>query len=247
MCERLLILPLFLIVAADLLGQKNNDTFYHSTYKVGAIPELDKFKKLNLHEAHMDSMAKERMLYLDSLFTTDTMKYIDSLGYKDELMGKRDFINNRSRLFLETFSNDSLLPMDSFYLKGISAKCACVMDKDTLYFSTGYGFFSGFGFVVKIYGDSFKGQFYEYADDAKPFLYNMKDTTYYDQILVDNQYQYLILDKQPFLQMKQQINGYLTFSTKVFYEQTYNPTPDPICVRGILYFTCKTRKRLKFE
>lgn len=244
---RLLILPLFLIVAADLLGQKNNDTIYHSTYKVGAIPELVKFKKLNLDEAQMDSMAKERLLYLDSLFKTDTIKYNDLVGYNDELFGRRDFINNRSRLYLESFSNDSLMPIDSSFINGISSKCECLIEKDTLTISTGFGFFSGFGFIIKLYGDTFKGQFFEYIDDAKPLLYNVNDTIYYDQILVDNQYQYLILDQQPDVQIKQQLSGYLTFTTKVFYEQKYNPLPDAVSAKGRLYFTCKTRKRLKFE
>jgi hypothetical protein len=103
------------------------------------------------------------------------------------------------------------------------------------------GFFGGIGFTIKIYENSFVSSYYEYTDDVRPYKVNLNDTAFYSSVTVDNRCQSLILDKEPSHKQGEQITGYLTYTTKEYYERKNVDRLDTIYVSGKIYFTCNTK------
>lgn len=222
-------------------GQQDNGKTFNQTYNVGSIPEIEDFETLNEQEKLHDSIANQYNQLIDSMYLEDT------IHMEHDLLDKMDFRNNRSRIFMNFYTNEKLSVADSSFVTGFPTQCQCLTDKDTLFISMGIGFFGGLGFNLKLVNHNFYGSFYEYTDDVKPYKSDLNDTAFYDHVEVQNKYQSLILSEKPTFQSGQQLTGYMTFTSKYFYEKKYGNQLDTNFVTGKLYFTCKTRQKLKWE
>jgi|JI10StandDraft_1071094.scaffolds.fasta_scaffold447124_1 hypothetical protein len=199
-------------------GQQDNGATFNQSFQVGSIPGISDFETLNEEEKHTDSLKTRH---------------------------KKDWRNNRSRVFMNFYTNGKLSEIDSAFIKGFPTPCECLIDKDTMFVSMGIGFFGGLGTNLKVFRDRFIGSFYEYTDDVKPYKTNLNDTAFSNYVLVPNKYQHLTLSDMPTWQSDQQLSGLMNFTSNDFYEETYGHVVDSKYVTGKIYFTCKTRQKTK--
>ncbi len=211
----------------DCFGQKNN------TYTTGVIPGISDFMILNDIEKQMTSMFNEIN------FSSDSLKLNDSF--------KKDFTNNRSRVFMNSYNNGKINPRDTAFHLGLPIPCDCTVSNDSMFVFMNFGFLGGFGFNIGVVGNKFQSQFFEYIDDVKPYKISISDTVFNNYIQVDNTTQSLILDKKPTFAIGQQITGFLTFSSSTYVEKTTANSLENKYVSGYSYFTCKTRQRTLFD
>lgn len=211
----------------NCFGQKNN------TYTTGVIPGISDFMILNDIEKQMIPMFDEINFRADSLKQNDSFK--------------KDFKNNRSRVFMNSYSDGKVNPRDTAFHAGLPIPCDCSISKDSFFVYMNFGFFGGFGFNISVVGNKFQSRFFEYIDDVKPYKMSMSDTVFNNYIQVDNTTQSLIFDKKPTFAIGQQITGYLTYSSSTYFEQTTANSLENKYVSGYLYFTCKTRQRTLFD
>lgn len=204
-------------------GQEQSSQ-YNDTYKVGQIPDTNNFSKLNIDEIRMDSIIKE-----------------------NTITGFGAFKINRSRIFADEFINEKKQLKDTSLNHGLAVPCQCYTKSDTLYIKMEIGFFGGFAFKIKIYGENFESGYLEYTDDVKPYKSNLNDTAFYSYAQVNNKFQYLIIQDKPTFTIGQQIMGLLTFTTNNYYEKTPPNSLNTIFLSGKIYFTCKTREETSFD
>lgn len=165
----------------------------------------------------------------------------------EKRLDKKDIRDNRGRIFLNLFINNEIIDVDSSFKTGFPTKCQCLIDNDTIFVNLGFGFFSGLGFNLEVFNDKFNGSFYQYTKDVKSYKSNLKDTSFYDYVVVENKYQYLIFSEKPTFLSGQKLTGYLTYTSNNYYQQNYDNQIDTNYVGGKLYFTCKTRLKAKLE
>lgn len=199
-------------------GQELSNQYNH-TYKIGKIPDKDNFMKLNNDEIRMDSIIKE-----------------------NTVTGFGAFKINRSRIFADEYINEKKQQKDSSLNHGLAVPCQCYTNIDTLYVKMEIGFFGGFAFKIKIYGENFESGYLEYTDDVKPYKSDLKDTAFYSYAQIDNKFQYLIIQDKPTFKTGQQIMGFLAFTTNNYYEKTTLDLLNTVFLSGKIYFTCKTRE-----
>ena len=238
------LLNIFFIISTFLIFfqtkgfcQQKTSLTYNSKYQIGKISDIESFKNLNEKEKFADSLFKSIDFVLDSIYKADTSKRLVDLSFK------RDFINNRSRVYMNSYENNKITPIDSEFLLGLPTPCDCYIHNDSLTIKMGVGFFGGFGFNIQLSGSNFQSFFYNYIDDVKPYKLNLSDTTLENFIKVKSKYQSLIIDQKPTFKSGQQITGYFTFTSTNYFEQNGNKTFDSNYVNGKLFFTCKTRKK----
>jgi hypothetical protein len=208
---------------------------YYENYKVGDIPDLNKFMVYTEEEKRLDSLSAVYQQTIDSFHKS-------SLAADEKT--NNSFIDNRSRLYLESYTNNIAdgNNNDPQHI-GQPMPCNCGMDKDTLFVNMGIGFFGGMGFSIKIFNSHFLANYFEYTDDVKPYKLNLADSST-DEISVPAKYQYLVLDKKPNFKPGQKLTGYLTVTTKPYYVRSVENKYDTSYVTGRIYFTCIAKKSL---
>jgi len=212
--------PIFITMVILLFScreQAINENIYSETYTVGKIPGLKSFETYN----ELDKR------------TEKILKSVDSLN-PSEAFGK-----NRSRIFMESYSNGKKAPQDSAFYQGLPTPCYFEMTGDTLVFRVGIGFFGGMGVEIAIFKNKFQSSYFLYTDDVKPYKYNLSED-FTNNIRLKSKYQTLILNEQPTFKAGQQLTGYLTFTSPVFFERSLQNL-DSNYVKGKLYFTCLTQ------
>jgi len=239
--QTIIFLLLFFCLLTCKAQKKDDGKTLNITYNVGSITEINDFLKYNPDEIRFDS------IYLAYDNVMDSIKHADSNNKDNELIRKKDFRNNRSRIFMDLYNNGKAEPKDEEFNTGLPTPCECFTDKDTLFIRMGIGFFGGFGFNIEAFGKNFKSSFFNYIDDVKPYKTDLSDTSFYNFITIKNKYQYLILDKKPKFDAGQQLTGYLTYTTNDYYEQNYSNKFDTMFVTGKLFFTCKIRQRTEWD
>lgn len=225
--QKVLFVFLFFITYFTCFGQENN------IYSIGKIPEMSSFLNINDIEKQMLPMFEEINFSSDSLNQNGKFK--------------KDFIHNRSRMFMNSYTDGKANPRDTSFHSGLPVPCTCTINHDSIFVYMNFGFFGGFGFDIIIAGNQFQSQFFEYTDDVKPYKLSMSDTLFSNFIKVDNVSQTLIFDKKPTFAIGQQITGYLTYSSSSYFEQITANSLENKYVSGSLYFTCKTRQRTLFD
>jgi hypothetical protein len=193
-----------------------NDNSYNHNYTIGQIPDLNSFETYNEFDKRMDSVA-------------------------NFLVGEGGFKKNRSRIFMQSFSNGEQSSQDSAIFTGMPTPCYCSFDKDTFKVKVGIGFFGGMGFEIKILKNSFQSNYFLYIDDVKPYKYNLSDKNFTDNLYLKNKLQSLILNERPTFKAGQQLIGYLTFTSSKWYENSIGKNIDTNYIKGRLYFTCLTK------
>lgn len=227
------ILTISLLSSCKAKAQR--DKSYGTKYAVGQIPNKEDFLQLNEEEKSVDSMF------------SGYDKEIDGIAQKDEktknmaLRLKRDFVNNRSRIFLQAFENGKETRVDSAFVKGVSSICECLLTKDTLVVTTGVGFFGGMGFQVKIAEDGFQSTYFLYEKNAQPFKLHINDN-FTNKLSVDSKYQSLMLDKKTSFTEGERLTGYLEIMTNNYYENSFGDKLDTNYVKGKVLFTCTAKK-----
>ncbi|HNW88378.1 MAG TPA: hypothetical protein PKN48_01875 [Bacteroidales bacterium] len=216
-------------------GQQYNEKIYNQFYFVGSIPDFCNFETYSESEKRLDSIHNYYNKLTDSLFNADTS------GFKGVPVDKSDFRNNRSRIFLNSFTNDTPDKTDSSFIKGFPTSCGCFVSKDSLVIKMGAGFFGGLGFNIGISGKKFSSGFYEYTDDVRPFKSNLSDEAFESFVSAKSKYQSLILNEKPNFKAGQQISGYLIMTSHYYYEKKYDDKINTHFVKGNVYFTCKTK------
>ncbi len=229
---------ILLLIAFAILSchkqQKDDGRTFNKEYIVGSIPSADKFSKLSKNEEEIDSSFNDYDKYTDSLVSSNPK-------YKDVIADtKRDFKNNRARTFMTYYTNGNPHKGDSV----LSFPCFCATQKDTLYVSMVIGFFGGDGFWIKLHDKDFESGYLTYTDDVKPYKTDLFDTAFYDLIEVKSKFQNLVIDRTPSFKAGQQLTGYLTFTSRNYYERNIGTRLDTVYVAGRLYFTCHTRPSL---
>ena len=233
------ILPCMVVLVNSCKSQDDNGLINNSTYSVAAIPELNNFLTFNKNEKRLDSLNSRYDRRMDSLVLADTTK--------KKFLKKKDFKNNRSRIFMDSYTNGKLTDVGPNPNIGFPTPCECYTTHDSVFVKMGVGFFGGIGFNIKISGNHFLSSFFNYTDDVKPFKSDLKDTAFYDYAIAKSKYQYLILDQKPDYKPGQQLTGYLTYTTNDYYEKAYGDALDSIYVKGKIYFTCKTRYKTEWD
>lgn len=196
---------------------------YNRMYTSGKIDPSEKFPDLSPAELRLDSVY--------SAFKPGT-----------------PFRENRSRIYCYIYINGELQKnSDSCFQKGLPAFCDCFTSADTLFISTGAGFFGGFGFYITVEKNSFESSFYEYIDDVKPYKSNLSDTAFTNVIHVKNKYQYLIFEGKPAFKPDEVVIGQLFYTTKPYYEEDNSLNLRNIFVKGKIFFTCRPRAKMPME
>lgn len=223
----------FLALFISCNGQVDIGDKFNSKFSVGQITALNNFFVLNNDEKYLDSINNSFDKSIDSLIKQDTIQ---------TFIKKKDFLNNRSRILLTEVANgiETIKDKDKIDKDGFSAQCDCGIFKDTLFINSGIGFFGGAGLSIKVFGNNFQSGFYEYIDDVKPYKLTLT-SEYTDDIFVESKYQYLQLDKQPNFKIGQQLTGYLTMTSKEFFENRFGEKLDTNYVKVIMRFTCLTK------
>jgi hypothetical protein len=206
---------LFSLVLFSCRTKQDDGHTANKTYQVGNIPGIDSFKIYTVLEKEMDSNSK---------------KY-----------NQADFRTNRGRIFMNSYTNNKLIKGEFSSHESLPIPCECYTEKDTIYINMAIGFFGGIGYRIKVYKDNFESAFFDWTDDVKPYKANIDDTAFTSFVVAENKYQYLILDKKPNLQQGRQLTGFLTFTSKNYYEIQMNDHLDSSYVTGKLYFTCTAR------
>jgi hypothetical protein len=205
-----------IILFPSCTSQHTNDNGYNDTFIIGQIPDLKSFETYNEFD-----------------------KRIDSVG--NSLAGQGGFRKNRTRLFMQSFSNGKQSTQDSALYTGMPTLCYCSFDKDTLNVKVGIGFFGGMGFETKIFKNHFQSNYFLYIDDVKPYKYTLFDKDFTDNLYLKNKFQSLVLNEQPTFKAGQQLTGYLTFTSSKWYENSFGDNIDTNYIKGRLYFTCLTK------
>jgi hypothetical protein len=222
MLKRCLIFLAFVTGILQACNQSSiNTKTFTDNYSVEPIPNIESFYKLSPEEKHTQQQKDKR----------------DQARNSND---KKDWLNNRSRILLKSFSDGKEITADSPLKKGMPAPCKCSLNGDTINIATGLGLQAGFGFILKIYNTHYKASYYEYTDDFKIFKNNLIDTSLSKSIRVDNQYQSLIFKEQPTFQYGQQLTGYLNFTSVPYYQLQSKKLAEHY-LQGKLYFTCKTQ------
>jgi hypothetical protein len=191
----------------------------------------------------MDSLARaDTSQFKDSIFKKMySLYHTDSSHIIMDVFKKEDFRHNRSRIFIESYTNDKLNERNTTEDKGFSTSCECYLDKDTLNINMTIGFFGGAGFKLQVFRKSFEASFIQWTDAEEAYKSDLNDTAFYDHAIVKGKYQYLILNDKPTFRSRQQLIGYLTITSNNYYEQSSENSLDTNYVTGKLYFACKTR------
>ena len=186
-----------LFLLASCSGRHPDDNRYNNNYRVGEIPDLASFQTLNEEDKRLDSLLQPGNGLIEGSFK-----------------------NNRSRIFMQSFSNNKPSSQDSALYRGMPTPCYCSMEKDTLKIKVGIGFSGGMGTEIKIFQGHFQSNYFLYIDDVKPYKYKLSDKEFTDELYLKNKFQSLILNEQPTLKAGQQMTGYLTFTTPNWYENS---------------------------
>lgn len=225
----------FLLLLSSCSSPEINENIYNERYVVGEIPGHARFEKLTGSEQQLDSMSSDYDKEIDSLVAED--ESLDS----SSLLTRRSFIHNRSRMILTRISNGNEPAKQGQDADTVSMICSCGVLNDTLYITSGIGFFGGISLTVKLFRDEFSAHYYEYTDDVKPFK-TAPEASYKRDITVDSKYQYLVLDKMPSFEPDQSVSGYLSMTSRDFYTTHAGNGLDTNSVKVKMHFTCKTRQ-----
>ena len=195
-------------------GDKGNE--YNSEYSIGKNPNLNNFFVLNANDNLVDSTMHSYDTYVDSLIKND--QKTKNMGWKK----RRDFQKNRSRVLLTENINgkDTLVDKGNFGIDGISSLCECNIKDDTLIIQSALGMhFAPRRIFVKVFKNNFQAFYHKHNDDYfKPFKLSL-NSNFTDKVNIESKFQYLQFDKQPNFKLNQQLSGYLTFTSNVFFEK----------------------------
>ena len=251
------VIVIILLFFTSCNGQNRNN----SEYNIGVIPNIEKFEKMTQNEIRIDTLklkAHNRSLqsmiggtaFVKGISEKDKQESIEYENIKDQR-----YKDNRSRYDLNLFINDK---KDNMYFEGVdtlTTECNCYLSGDTIRVKMGIWVFGGFSFSIDLNKNKFKSTYWEDTHEQPIYKGDLSNSSLVDNVLVDNQEQSLILDKQPTFLIDDNILGYLTFKTKNYYrEKNYNSIGaeeadnkgkymDTLNLAGSLYFKCKVRKK----
>lgn len=191
------------------------------TYKTGKIENMQGFFRYNKMEKQMDSLLND----------FDSRSQID----------KKDFKNNRARIFMDNYTNES---------DGFPAPCDCYLHHDTVTVKMGIGFFGGMGFLIHISGNRYDASYFEYTDDNKPYKASLTDPEFSNHVIARGKSGALFMEEAPGFRTEQQLTGLLEFESDNFYiRRGISPESlvDSMSVTGKIYFTCKTRMKTAWD
>ncbi|MGG9964474.1 hypothetical protein [Ferruginibacter sp. SUN106] len=227
---------LFFALLTSCNNKKIDTNQYYEKYETGSIPGLNDFMTYTKEEEQMDSIQTSYQLQIDSLRNQDSLL---RAGWHREFSS---FNNNRSRVYLQSFTNNIPDSNDFNRHGSLPMQCNAGMEKDTLIINTGVGFFGGLGFIIKIYKDRYWAYYFEYTDDVKPYKLHLTDSAGASEVIVPCKYQYLVLDKKPDFKPGQKLTGFLTLTTQPYYHLAFGENFDSSYLTGKIYFTCVTKQ-----
>ena len=219
----------------NCIAQRDSGKIFEKTYHVGTIKNLQSFYIYNKTEKRLDSIYHASEIYADSMMKALNIKPGGSTSLK------KDFFNNRSRVFLNSFTDDKLDSNDFFRYKSLPMPCDCYVKNDTVFVDMVIGFLGGSGFNIKIFDKKFQSDFFDYSSDDKIYKLNQTDTAFTSIAIAASKYHSLILKVKPTFKLGQQITGFLTFTSDNWYERSVGDILDRKFVSGKLFFTCQTK------
>lgn len=227
-----LIAVFIVLMACSCKGQPGKGGIYGTNYLIGQIPNKEAFLQLTEDEKNTEASFNSFDKAMDSLAQHD-----------DKLKGiflwqKRDFIKNRSIVFMQHYVNGKITKVDS--TERLSALCECLVSLDSLFVTSDLGFER---FKINVVENDFQSGYFLYTKVAKPYKLHINDNFTYS-LTVDNKYQSLTLDKKPSLKEGQQLTGYLEMTSDIYYENTDGDRPGTNYVKAKVYFTCTTKEKL---
>lgn len=102
------------------------------------------------------------------------------------------------------------------------------------------GLFSGMAVEIVLFKNNFQSFYTESTDNFKSLKYNLRDTALMDEITLRSKFQGLVLNEKPSFKAGQQLTGYLTFTSPLYFSKQEVGEPLDSCyVTGKAYFTCK--------
>ncbi len=195
--------------------KKSNVNINNEQYQIAEVPDFKSFQMLNKEEDNMNQVNSD----------SATM----------------DFKNNRFRLFLDFFNNRHQSASNSTSNNEFSSLCESRIDGDTLKIIMSAGFFSGVAVEIDIFKNNFQSFYDINNDNVKSLKYHLSDTNFADELTLRNKFQALTLSERPSFKAGQQLTGYLTFTSPVYFSKETDSPLDSNYVTGKVYFTCKTQ------
>lgn len=146
--------------------------------------------------------------------------------------------NQNGRFYLTLYENSKMVPSNIRMRSGLPLECYATINNDTISIEGGKGTASGFGFIIKIYGDMFDAFYYPFSDEA---IYKLKKSDDYKRSVdVPSKEKKLVLTYKPDLDKIKMVKGFLEISSGKFIEngedgvKTYN-------VNLKVYFKCNLK------
>ena len=245
------------IILCSIGINAQRDSKIVSPIKVGAIPGVELFRRLNIYDVMYDSLKKS----MNQEFQTEAKKYSDSLQFLQKQVDSIYLVHfktpttmmrslNRSRYELVNFQNGSLQQdiQDQETLRDIGTYCSCQLAKDTIKIVMGIDVMGGFIISLRVVGNYFSGNYYLDENRLKVLKLNIADTLV-DVTTVPFAKQNLLLEKKIIWKAGQQLTGYLSFITKPYFRSAqYNPglaqddysdkKMDTMITKARIHFTC---------
>ena len=232
-----IVILVILVLSGNIscFAQRDSGKVFEETYHVGTIKNLQSFFTYNKSEKRMDSIYHASEIYADSM-----MKALNIKPGRNSSI-KKDFFNNRSRVFLKSFTNNKLDSGEFFRQDNFPMPCDCYVKNDTIFVDMVIGFMGRNGINIKIFGKKFQSDFFDYSSDDKIYKLNPDDTAFASIAIAKSKYQSLILTEKPTFESGKQITGFLTFTSNNWYERFVGDTLIKKHVSGKLFFTCLTK------
>lgn len=182
----------FIILACTIYvtscsGQGSNNT----TYKVGNLPNIERFEKLTKREFFLDTMKmrhdaekiqrlKDGTAFIEGVSDEEKKEAIEyitvtSLRYKE----------NRSRYYLESFvnykrNNEAFEGIDT-----LTSECSCYLSGDSIKIQMGTWVFGGYQFIIQLTKKDFQSFYWEDTHKQKIYKQQLSDSVLVDNVTVD--------------------------------------------------------------
>ena len=224
-----------------------------STYKIGSIPDLEKFEKLTEYEKEFDEkkdkynaektkMMQESNIFRDEVSEKENQQYLEY----EKIMSRQKYADNRSRYFLTSYKNEA--PDNSAFNDEsdiLTTECDCYLSDDTIKVEMGFGIFGGFGFPLSITETNFSAAYWEDMHKISVYKKQPSDSIFTESIKMGFDKMELTLAKHPSFSIGESITGYMKLKTEDYYrrENEYDDDMAKIYLKGEIYFKCKVRQK----
>jgi hypothetical protein len=223
------------------------------SYATGEIPQLHKFEKLTEREARIDTstlrFSKERLARMEAgtAFREGVSAEDKAAAIAYEKASFSRYKDNRSRYYLQAYTNGQLNPEPFMGIDTLTTDCNCTLAGDTLQIQMGIWVFGGFTVHLKLLGNTFQSIYWEDTHEQPVYKARLGDSILTDNLYVENVASRLLLDRKPQFRKGESLLGYFTFTTADYLQLKYpegtdRETFNRLKLEGSLHFKCVVKE-----